>query len=586
METNSALKWWKEARFGMFIHFGIYSVLAGEWEGQEIPGIGEWIQSRARIPLSEYRKYAEKLTLEEFNAEEYVRLAKAAGMKYIVFTSKHHDGFAMYDSKYSDYNIVKMGPSHRDPVKELAEAARKEGIKFCVYYSQALDWEDPDATGNDWDYDPDQKDFRRFLNGKCKHQLEEILTQYGELGLIWFDVPRGITRAQSIAIRNFVKQYQPNCLVSGRISYEPGIGDYGSLGDNEIPAGRLKGYWETPATLNHTWGFKKNDHHWKNPQELIRLMTELLSKGVNYLLNVGPMAIGKIPEESIAVLTEVGKWVHLNEEAVYGTDATPFSVDFEWGRASRKGNTIYLYLYIRQSHLEISGIRSEICRAVGEPEQEVYVEQYHDTGLDEHIAKLTIPASQNPYMDVLKLEMDGELDVKDGLYQQAEGSIFLPGYTAELSGESILIMKRDEDAVDREAEKTEFVEERVKLDANGMIVNWFNGTGKAGWNFMVYRPGIYRISVVSRSAKYKEWIGGHTVRVVCGEQTVEKKITADRPLPYADKFFFDEQISELGYITVDHAGEIPLTLTLSCCNEEDPAGFCVNQVILDFIKEN
>ncbi|MGN0314250.1 MAG: alpha-L-fucosidase [Fusicatenibacter sp.] len=583
---RKGLEWWNEARFGMFIHFGIYSGLAGEWRGQEIPGIGEWIQNRAKIPLKEYREYAGKLTLEEFDAEEYVQLAKAAGMKYIVFTAKHHDGFAMYHSEYSEYNIVRMGPSGRDPVKELADAAHKAGIKMCLYYSQALDWEDPDATGNDWDYDPGKKDFRRFLDGKCKHQLIEILTQYGDLGLIWFDVPRGITREQSMELRNLVKQYQPGCLVSGRISREPGIGDYGSMGDNVIPAGKLKGYWETPATLNHTWGYKKNDQNWKTPEELIRLMTELLSKGVNYLLNIGPMASGKIPEESVAILKEVGKWVHLNEEAVYGTTATPFSMDFEWGKASAKGNTIYLYLNNRESHLELSGIRNEILRAslIGTPDQEVMTEQFHDTELDEHNVKLDIPESHNPYQDVIRLELRGEIDVKEGLYQQTDGTVFLPGYAADLEGESSTAVRRGNDPADREAEKAEFAEKKIQLNSGGMIENWFSEKGKASWKFFVYRPGRYRISLVTRSEKYAEWVGGHTVCVKCSGQTLEKKLTADRPLPYADKFFFDDQISDLGFLSIDHAGELSLELTMLECNKEDQAGLCVNKMMLDLCE--
>lgn len=584
MGKKDTLDWWREARFGMFIHFGLYSAMEGIWKGEEVPGLGEWAQCRARIPLEEYKKNAKKVTLEEFDAEKYVQLAKDAGMKYIVFTAKHHDGFAMYDSKYSDYNIVKMGPSGRDPAKELAEAAKKAGLTMCFYYSQALDWEDPDATGNDWDYDPEKKDFRRFLDGKCKHQLKEILTNYGDLGLIWFDVPRGISREQSIEVRDYVKSIQPNCLVSGRISYHTDIGDYGSLGDNEIPAGKLEGDWETPATLNHTWGYKGSDHPWKKPEELIRLMTELLSKGVNYLLNIGPMASGKIPEESVYLLEEVGKWVHLNEEAVYGTKQTPFSVDFDWGKASQKGNTIYLYLFHPKTDLEISGIRNHIKKAIliGEENQEVGVKEQHDDTLDEHIVILTIPKSKNRYMDVIRLELDGAIDVKDGLYQQAEGRIDLPAYAAKLEGGNNAWKEEAAESAEREAEKDGTIRSKeIQLDKNGMISQWFDTEGKAQWKFMVYKPGTYRVSIATRSTKYTEWVGGHTVCITCSGQTMKKTLEADRPLPFADRFFFDDQISDVGTVTFDQPGEVILELTMEQYNQKDAAGLCVNKVILE-----
>lgn len=584
MDKNDPLDWWRKARFGMFIHFGLYSAMEGIWKGEEIPGLGEWAQCRARIPLKEYKKNAEKVTLEAFDAEKYVQLAKDAGMKYIVFTAKHHDGFAMYDSQYSDYSIVKMGPSGRDPAKELAEAAKKAGLTMCFYYSQALDWEDPDATGNDWDYDAEKKDFRRFLDGKCKHQLKELLTNYGDLGLIWFDVPRGISREQSIEVRDYVKHIQPNCLVSGRISYHTDIGDYGSLGDNEIPAGKLEGDWETPATLNHTWGYKGCDHNWKKPEEVIRLMAELLSKGVNYLLNIGPMASGQIPEESVYLLKEVGKWVHLNAEAVYGTKRTPFSVDFDWGKASQKGNVIYLYLFHREEHLEIFGIRNHIKKAIliGEENQEVRVEEQHNNGLDEHMVTLTIPESKNPYMDVIKLKLDGTVDVKDGLYQQAEGRIDLSAYAAELEGGKKLQQEKKVESAEREAEKDGTIHsEGIRLDKNGMISQWFDTEGKARWKFMVYKPGTYRISIATRSAKYSEWVGGHTVHVTCGGQSMKKILKADRPLPYADRFFFDDQISDVGMVTFEKPGTMGLELTMEHYNPKDAAGLCVNKILLE-----
>ncbi len=232
-------KWWREARFGMFIHWGLYAVPAGIWRGKDIPGIGEWIMHRAQIPVKEYEKLAGRFNPTGFNAEEWAQLAKDAGMKYLVITSKHHDGFAMFASKADPYNIVSATPYKKDPMKDLARACRKRGIRLCFYYSQDQDWHEPEATGNTWDWPKKTKrGFAEYLEAKVKPQLTELLTKYGPLGLIWFDTSRQITRAQSLDLKRFVHKLQPDCLVSGRVGND--VGDYGSMGDNQIPSGRVK----------------------------------------------------------------------------------------------------------------------------------------------------------------------------------------------------------------------------------------------------------------------------------------------------------------------------------------------------------
>src|SRR5215204_5781767 len=219
------LRWFREARFGMFIHWGLYSVPAGEWKGKLVPGLGEWIMNRAKIPVTEYEQLTNQFNPVKFNGEEIVRLAKNAGMKYIVITSKHHDGFAMYQSKVSKYNIFDATPFKRDPLKELADAARKAGIRLGFYYSQTQDWHEPDAIGNDWDFKNEStKNFQKYLDEKVKPQVTELLTNYGPIGLIWFDTPRNISKEQSRELVDLVHKLQPDCLVSGRVGN--GLGDY------------------------------------------------------------------------------------------------------------------------------------------------------------------------------------------------------------------------------------------------------------------------------------------------------------------------------------------------------------------------
>lgn len=309
-------EWFKQAKYGMMIHFGLYALPAGEWKGQRMPYIGEWAQSYFRIPRNEYAGLAKAFNPILFSADEWVTTAKDAGMQYMVVTSKHHDGFALFDSEWDDWNVVKGTPFGRDIIAELAESCYKHGLKLGLYYSQELDWHEPDGGGytrghtnvggmswtNDWDYpDNDKKDFTRCFEGKIKTQFKEILTKYGDLCLIWCDTPFDITPEQSKELYDMIKQYQPECLVNSRIGN--GMGDYRSWGDNQIPDEYMKdGLFETPATLNDTWGFKYFDTNWKNADRVRELRDYLNSRGINYLLNIGPDYLGRLPAPAVEIL--------------------------------------------------------------------------------------------------------------------------------------------------------------------------------------------------------------------------------------------------------------------------------------------
>lgn len=314
-------KWFKEAKFGMMIHWGIYSLLGGEYNGKRMPHIGEWAQSYFQIPNKEYHALAKIFNPVYFDADSYAKLAKDAGMKYMVFTSKHHDGFAMFKSEVSKFNICDASPFGRDVVSELAESCYKYGLKFGLYYSQELDWSEPNGGGytakhkncdcmwwtNHWDFpDNDKKDYSICFKEKIKPQVTELLTKYGDLCLIWFDTPHTISKEQSTELYNLVKKYQPDCLVNSRIGN--GMGDYTSAGDNQI-LDDYKGnlLFETPATINDTWGYKTFDQNWKSAKKIIELKNHLNERGINYLLNVGPDYLGRIPAPSVDVLREAGK---------------------------------------------------------------------------------------------------------------------------------------------------------------------------------------------------------------------------------------------------------------------------------------
>jgi alpha-L-fucosidase len=316
------LAWFHEAKYGLFIHWGLYAIPAGEWKGRRIPGIGEWIMFRTPIPVAEYEQLAKQWNPVKFDAEAWVQLAKDAGMKYIVITSKHHDGFALYDSKVSTWDVVDATPFKRDILKELAAACAKQGMPLGFYYSQAQDWHAKNGIGNTWDFGPDEKkDFDQYLRDKAEPQVRELLTDYGPVALVWFDTPRMMNADRAQRFTDIVRTLQPKTLIDGRLG---ATGDYVTTGDNVIPADVQSTAWEVPATINHTWGYRKDDHDWKSAGDIAFKLVDIVSKGGNYLLNVGPMADGVIPQPSQDVLRTVGRWLKLNGESVYGAGATPW----------------------------------------------------------------------------------------------------------------------------------------------------------------------------------------------------------------------------------------------------------------------
>ena len=349
------MKWFAEAKYGLFIHWGLYAMLGGEWKGERIPYGTEWIMRNAKIPLAEYQELAKQFNPVDFNADEVAKLAKECGMKYVVFTAKHHDGFAMYDSKVSDYTIMNT-PYGRDIVKELAVACKKAGLIFCIYYSQMQDWEDENADGNTWDFIDKEKDFKQYFENKVKPQVKELLLQYGELGLIWFDTPYDMPKELCKELEAWVKHWQPNCIVNGRIGY--GYGDYRQMGDNGIPVQGFRGAWETPMTLNDTWGYSKVDQNWKSPQTVMKMLIDIVGKGGNFLLNIGPDARGNIPAGSQEILKRIGTWIKENSESIYGTEAAPdFPYQLKWGGFTYRREQKKLYMHV----IEQPEFPYEIC---------------------------------------------------------------------------------------------------------------------------------------------------------------------------------------------------------------------------------
>lgn len=355
-KPNPNLQWFKDAKFGMFIHWGLFAAAGGEWKGKNYYGISEWMMNRGKIPAADYAALAKKFNPTRFNAKEWAQLAKDAGMKYVVITAKHHEGFAMFDSKVSDFNIVKATPYHQDPMKPLAQAVRDAGLKFGFYYSQFLDWHEPNGGGNKWDFDEAKKDYQAYYHTKSIPQIKELLSNYGPLGLIWFDMPGGLSKDETQSLINDVRKIQPGCLISSRVGN--GLGDFKDYGDGEIPATvSITGAWEALFTHNDSWGYSKFDYNFKSSKEIVRLLTTVSSKGGNLILNVGPDSSGKIPEYSVKYLRRVGKWLKVNGEAIYGTTAGFISPQ-PWGLTTAKPYKLYLHVFERpkNGYLFIPGL--------------------------------------------------------------------------------------------------------------------------------------------------------------------------------------------------------------------------------------
>ena len=382
------LEWFRDAKYGLFIHWGLYAIPAGEWQGKRSLGLGEWVMNRSKIPVREYEKLASQFNPVKFDADAWVQMAQDAGMKYIVITSKHHDGFAMFKSKASPYNIVDATPFKRDVLKELADACAKHGIRLGFYYSQSQDWHEPGGAGNTWDFGPDQgpdgkelKPYDQYLRGKAEAQVKELLTGYGPVALIWFDTPRMMTGDRGQRFADIVRSLQPNTLIDGRLGTQ---GDYRSTGDNVIPSETSMEAWETPATTNDTWGFRRDDTNWKSPGQIAFKLVDIVSKGGNYLLNVGPMADGVIPQAAQDNLRTVGRWLKVNGEAVYGAGPSPFGDEFgeysargtkdvrgqklflpetEWRVTTKPGKLYITFFGEPRGPFEIPAIKNKITRA-------------------------------------------------------------------------------------------------------------------------------------------------------------------------------------------------------------------------------
>lgn len=500
-ERDARMAWWREAKFGMFIHWGVYAALAGSHNGKQTGGAGEWILYDMEIPVADYKAYSEKFNPVNYTPEQWVIMAKKAGMKYIVITSKHHDGFALFDTKVSNWDVVDATPYGKDLIAPLAEACHKHGMKFGFYYSQAQDWTHPGggAYKNKWD-DAQKGDFAKYVNEIAIPQTREILSNYDKIDIIWWNTPANMTPELTEPLFKLAHELQPGIIMNDRL-------DGGFHGDSATPEQHIPttGYadgrdWEVCMTLNNTWGYSAHDQNWKSPERVIKNLVDIASKGGNYLINMGPMADGSVPEATVECFREVGNWMHINGESIYNTTASPFK-KLSWGRCTKRleSDGVRLYLHVfdwpEDGTLLLPGLRNDVLSANLLWEPVPVGTQIDDSGVWVKVPGRPPGNLERP--EVISLKLKGVLNVESiPLVFDGSKDFEFAASEAELTGKVI-------------------VEQKAGKDNIGY---WTDSKDSFSWSFKLKNTGKFELfsSVASQ--------GDTTIEVVVGDMVSPVKI--------------------------------------------------------------
>ena len=601
---ESKLKWFQDARFGMFIHWGLYSLPGGEWRGERMSYIGEWLQSWFRIPSAEYDALAAHFNPTSFDAERWVLAAKNAGMRYIVYTAKHHEGFAMYRSAVDVFNIVDATPFRRDPLRELAAACARHDMKLGLYYSQDLDWHDPSggdpgpdfpknfgmSWGNDWDFpDRSTKRFEDYFRAKVLPQVRELLTDYGHISLMWFDCPVTISQQHCSELTTLVRDLQPSCLINTRVGH--GLGDFSSMGDNQVPMRVMSGTWETPATLNDTWGYKHFDHAWKSPSDVLSILAGLASRNVNYLLNIGPESTGAFPAAAMEILDEIGGWMTENGSAIHGTRESPYRYPMEWGWITSRPKTLTeparLYFILRDwpsKVLEVRGLLTKVTSAslLNSPQIPLTFDQ--TVTPDDALLRLILPAQRPASVKpVIAIDLEEEASVDARLRSQDGDIVILPADCARISAARTTSTATASMSPERVGAAGEMTESggNPSVDHVGVIVNWTRGDDLLEWEFLVSVAGTYCVDIITSALYHSLDVDvRHTVHLELDGivlPAVELRSVAE---PGIESRYYPRSRARYGDITIAHQGVHRLTLHADFIDMAAGYGFTVASIEL------
>ena len=479
----------EDGNYAMFIHFGLYSKLEGVWKDKIYYGNAEWIMNPAQagIPVDEYMAEAATFNPSEFNADEIVRLAKDAGMKYIIITSKHHEGFAMFDTAASDFDIVDATPLKRDLMAELAEACHREGLGIGFYYSQFQDWTAPGGgNGPATDASGRPVTFEEYFRTKCVPQVEELTTKYGDIQLIWFDTPGSMQASYSQELVDIVRKNQPHALVSSRVGN--GLGDYETLGDMEVPVANVEGRWEGIDVTQVGWGFSKYDNEWKSPDFIVRTLVSTIARGGTWMLNIGPDSKGRIADMAAAALRKSGKWVHSHPEAVYGAGPSPWGHALPWGDAVTQGDKIELVVFDwpTDGNLWVPGLKTKVkfVRASGGKR----------LGFSSEDGWLLIKVpfrKPDEYASVIELTLDGPVEVDGTLAVDPVQTTVLPVEFASTKNCQVR----------RSGWMEKFGEWKTRNVAEELT-----GESRITWTAEIKNPGVYNIDLEYLGLVAEGWV--------------------------------------------------------------------------------
>ena len=481
----------RKGHYGLFMHWGLYSQLAGQWKGKTYYGIGEWIMhpAMAGIPVADYMEVAKTFNPDRFDAKAIVQMAKDAGMTYVIITSKHHEGFAMFKSAHP-FNIVDASPFGRDPMKELAEACREAGLGFGFYYSHNQDWTAPGGSGGPkTNPDGSPATFEQYFRKKCYPQVKEICTQYGPLEVVWFDTPGNMPREHVVELHDLVRTTQPKALLGSRIGY--GMGDYESLGDMEVPPEKVGGLWETCDTSNDSWAYAWYDTNWKDPREVLRRLVSTVARGGNYLLNVGPDGKGAIPGQCQKFLKEAGCWIKANPDVIYGAGPSPWNHAMPWGDITTQGRdrlSLVVFDVPSDGAIYLPGLTTAVKSAAlirNGVSVAIVAERIGQS------IRLKLPeGAAHGLASVIQVELMGVAEVD---------------HTVAIHPNTVnVVLAHFATATGAEKKKVSWMEKFGEWKHANQISHWAQD-GRASWTVNVLEPGVYRVSLKYRGKGRAIW---------------------------------------------------------------------------------